>query len=86
MLLVRESAGVDGYDLCATSSYVIPSRGKDTIETGLVVSLPLGTCAWIAPRLAIKNFIDVGTRVTNSNYQGKTKVVLLNHFAKDFMI
>ena len=50
------------YDLCATGNYVIPSWGKGTVEMGLVVALPLGTYARIAPRsgLAIQNFIDVG--------------------------
>ena len=62
VLLARGSAGVVGYDLCVASNCVIPSRGKGTVETGLAVSLPLGTYARIAPRsgLAIRNFIDVG--------------------------
>ena len=59
---MRGSAGAAGYDLCAVTSCVIPSRGKGTVETRLVVALPLGTYARIAPRsgLAIHNFIDVG--------------------------
>ena len=43
VLPARGSAGAAGYDLCATSNCVIPSRGKGTIETGWVVSLPPGT-------------------------------------------
>ena len=62
VLPVRGSARAVGYDLCATSNCIIPSRGKGTIDTGLAVSLPPGTYARIAPRsgLAIRNFINVG--------------------------
>ena len=89
MLPVRGSARVAGYDLCAANSCVIPSWCRGTIETGLAVSLPQGTYAQIAPRsgLAIQNFINIGTGVVDSDYQGKIKVVLLfNHSIKDFAI
>ena len=88
MLLARGSVGAVGYDLCAASNCVIPSRGKGTIETGLVVSLPPGTYARIAPRLglAIRNFIDVGAGVVDPDYQSEIKVVLFNHSAKDFVV
>ena len=78
VLPARGSAGATGYDLCAASNYIIPSRGKGTVETGLVVSLPPGTYARIAPRsgLAIRNFIDIGARVVDSDYWGEIKVVL----------
>ena len=87
MLLVRGSAGAS-YDLCTANSCVIPSWCRGTIETGLAVSLPQGTYAQIAPRsgLAIQNFINVGTGVVDSDYQGKIKVVLFNHSIKDFAI
>ena len=88
VLSTRGSAGAVGYDLCATSNCAIPSRGKGTVEIGLAVSLPLGTYAWIAPhsRLAIRNFIDVGTGVVDSDYRGEIKVVLFNHSAEDFPV
>ena len=88
VLLARGSVGVVGYDLCAASNYVISSRGKGTVEIGLAVSLPPGTYARIAPRsgLAIRNFIDVGVGVVDSDYQGEIKVVLFNHSAEDFAI
>ena len=88
MLPVRGSAGAAGYDLCVAGSCVIPSRGKGTVETGLVVALPLGTCARITPRsgLVIRNFIDVGARAVDSDYQGKIKVVLFSHSTEDFKV
>ena len=59
-----------GYDLCAASNCVIPSWGRGTLEAGLVVSLPPGTYAQIAPRLglAIRNFTDIGVGVVDLDY------------------
>ena len=71
------SARVVIYDLCVASNCIIPSRGKGIVETGLAVSPPPGTYARIAPRsgLAIRNFIDVGAGVVDSDYWGEIKVV-----------
>ena len=88
VLLVRGSVGAAGYDLHVASSYVILCWGKGTVEIGLVVALPSGTYARIAPRsgLAICNFIDIGVGVVDSDYSDEIKVVLFNHFAKDFKV
>ena len=88
MLPTRASARAVSYDLCVASNCIIPSWGKGTIETALVVPLPLGTYAQIAPRLglAIRNFIGVGVGVVDSDYWGEIKVVLFNHSAEDFAI
>ena len=52
------------------------------------MSLPPGIYARIAPclGLATKNFIDVGVGVVDSDYQDEMKVILFNHFAKDFVV
>ena len=88
MLPVCGSAGAARYDVCATGNCVIPSQGKGIVETGLAVTLPLGTYVCIAPRsgLAICNFIDVGVGVVDLDYQGKIKVVLFHHSAEDFKV
>ena len=88
VLPVQGSAGAAGYDLCTASNYIIPSRGKETVETGLAVSLPPGTYTRIVPRLglAIRIFIDVGVGVVDSDYRGKIKVVLFNHYSEDFAV
>ena len=88
VLPVRGSARAAGYDLCAASNCIISSRGKGTVGTGLAVSLPPGTYARIAPRsgLAIRNFIDVGVGVVDSDYWGEIKVVLFNHSVEDFPV
>ena len=91
-LLVQGSAGATSYDLSAAGSCVIPSlipsRGKGIVETGLAVALPIGTYARIAPHsgLAIRNFIDVGAGVVDSDCQGEIKVVLFNHSVEDFAV
>ena len=58
------------------------------MDTGLAVALPAGTYARIAPRsgLAIRNFIDVGAGVVDSDYWGEIKMVLFNHSAEDFKV
>ena len=88
VLSSRGSVGAAGYDLCAASNCIIPSRGKGTVDTGLAVSLPPGTYARIAPRsgLAIRNFIDVGAGVVDSDYRGEIKVILFNHSVEDFAV
>ena len=57
------------------------------MDTGLAVSLPLGTYARIAPRsgLAYRHFIDVGVGIVDSDFQGEIKVILFNHFVEDFL-
>ena len=88
VLPVRGSAGAAGYDLCATDSCVIPSRSKGTVRIGLAIAFPSGTYARIAPhsRLAIRNFIDVGMAVVDSDYRGEIKVIFFNHSAEDFKV
>ena len=88
VLPMRGRAGAAGYDLCVAGNCVIPSQGKGTVGTGLVVALPAGTYARIAPRsgLAIHNFIDFGMGVVDLDYRGEIKVVLFNHSAEDFNV
>ena len=83
MLLARGSAGIAGYDLLSARNCVIPSQSKGTIKIGFAVSLPPGTYGQIAPYsgLVIRNFIDARAGVVYSDYWGKIKVVLFNHFA-----
>ena len=42
----------------------------------------------LAPRsgLAVKNFIDVGAGVIDSDYRGEIKVLLFNHSETDFQV
>ena len=76
---------------CTLSEYILNSlstaeQNRQTPKTS--VTLPLGTYAWIAPRsgLAIRNFIDVGAGVVDSDYWGEINVVLFNHSTEDFVV
>ena len=88
VLPVRGTTGAAGYDISAASGCVIPAHGKGSVDTGLVVSLPLGTYARIAPRsgLAYRHFIDVGAAVVDLDFRGEIKVILFNHFVEDFLV
>ena len=88
VLSKRGCEGVVGYDLSASYNCVIPSRGKGLVQAGLAISLPSGGYARIAHRsgLALKNFIDVGVGVVDSDYRGELTVVLYNHSEEDFKV
>ena len=88
MIPQHSTQGSASYDINAACSCVIPPKGKGVVQTGLAVSLPLGVYARIALHLglAIKNFIDVGAGVIDSDYRGEIGVVLFNHSAVDFPV
>ena len=79
-LPVKGSSFAAGYDLHASEAAVVPARGKALIPTGLAFAIPHGNYGRIAPRsgLAVKNFIDVGAGVIDSDYRGEVKVLLFN--------
>ena len=80
--------GSAGYDLFATQDFVIPSRGRGAVPTGISVEFPADYYLRIAPRsgLAYKSGIDVGAGVIDSDYKGEIKVILFNHTDVDFII
>jgi deoxyuridine 5'-triphosphate nucleotidohydrolase len=61
----RGSSLAAGYDLSSAYDYVIPAGGKGLVKTDLVIAIPHGTYARVAPRsgLALKKFIDTGAGV-----------------------
>ena len=79
-LPVKGSAFAAGYDLHASEATSVPASGKALVSTGLAFSIPHGNYGRIAPRsgLAVKNFIDVGAGVIDSDYRGEVKVLLFN--------
>ena len=66
------------YDLNATCSYNVIPRGKSVVQIGLEILLHTGFYTQVAPYLCfeIKNFINVGTRVIESNEKSETRVVV----------
>ena len=64
----------------ASEPATVPARGQALISTGLSFEIPVHSYGRVAPRsgLAVKNFIDVGAGVIDSDYRGEVKVLLRN--------
>ena len=79
-LPIRATPGSAGYDLSSVDSKTIAPGHRDLVATGLSISIPSGTYGRIAPRsgLAVRNGIQVGAGVIDSDYTGEVKVVLFN--------
>ena len=79
-LPVQGSPYAAGFDLHSSVADTVPARGQKLISTGLAFAIPYGNYGRIAPRsgLAVKNFIDVGAGVIDSDYRGEVKVLLFN--------
>lgn len=65
----RGSTLAAGFDLSSAYDAVIPARGKGLVKTDLVVAVPDGCYARVAPRsgLALKKFIDTGAGVIGTH-------------------
>ncbi|EFC42655.1 predicted protein [Naegleria gruberi] len=88
ILPVRSSEFAAGYDLASAYDYIVPAHDKLLVKTDLAVAVPHGYYGRVAPRsgLALKNFIDTGAGVVDSDYRGNLGVVLFNHGKEDFVI
>ncbi|MFQ5673815.1 MAG: dUTP diphosphatase [Nitrospinales bacterium] len=80
--------GDAGADLRASEDGVVPARGKEMIPTGIRIALPSGYVGLIWPRsgLAVKQAIDCGAGVIDSQYRGEVRVLLFNHSDQDVLI
>ena len=87
-LPIRSSAQAAGYDLAAAKAVIVPARGKALVPTDLSMKIPDGHYGRVAPRsgLAVKNFIDTGAGVIDSDYRGNVQVLLFNHSDQDFTV
>ncbi|VDN59969.1 unnamed protein product [Dracunculus medinensis] len=77
-----------GADLYSAQDCVVPAKGKYCVSTDLQLEIPQGYYGRVAPRsgLALKNFIDVGAGVIDSDYRGILKVLLFNFDSDDFQV
>ena len=84
----RGTPGSAGYDLYSIADAVIPSRGRVLVPTGIKIAVPDGYYGRIAPRsgLALKQGIETGAGVVDSDYRGEISVLLLNHSDVDVSI
>jgi dUTP pyrophosphatase len=85
---IRATKGSAGYDLSSVEHTIVPARGRTLIDTGLAFEVPMDTYIRICPRsgLAVKQGIDVGAGIVDSDYRGPVKVLLFNHGDVDFEV
>ena len=84
----KGSALAAGYDLVSSEDISVKSKTRQLVSTGISMAIPGGYYGRVAPRsgLAVKNFIDVGAGVIDSDYRGEVKVLLFNFSDIDFEI
>ena len=87
-LPIRGMAGLAGYDLAMAEAAVVPAHGKCLVKTGLSMALPPDCYGKTAPRsgLVLKQFVDVGPGVIDSDYRGELDVILFNFGDEDFIL
>jgi dUTP pyrophosphatase len=84
----QNSEGAAGYDLHASHAITIPAGNRSLVDTGISLEIPPSMAGLIWPRsgLAVKEGIDVGAGLIDSDYRGEIKVLLFNHSIFDFKI
>ena len=87
-LPTRGSSHAAGYDMYASAECTIEAGGRALVSTGLSIAVPEDCYARIAPRsgLAVKNGIQTGAGVVDSDYRGEVRVLLFNQGDKEFKI
>lgn len=77
---VRGTKFSAGYDLHCLEDITILPNGKYLADTGISMAIPPDHFGKIYPRssLALKNHIDVGAGIIDSDYRGKLGVLLFN--------
>lgn len=85
-LPTKGSEQAAGYDLYSVEQLTVGAKQKALISTGISMAIPQGNYGRVAPRsgLSVKNFIDVGAGVVDSDYRGEVKVLLFNFSDQDF--
>lgn len=77
----RGSTQAAGWDIYADEDVTIQPGKSNVVNTGISIASPSGTYVRLAPRsgLALRNGIDTGAGICDSDYRGEIKVVLFNH-------
>lgn len=80
--------GDAGADLRSAVDITIPAQGRALVATGIRLALPAGHVGLVWPRsgLAVKQGLDCGAGVIDSQYRGEVKVLLFNHSMDDHSI
>ena len=88
LLLTRKNPDDAGLDIKAMYNALVPAHGDAIIQTGIRVQIPRGYVGIIKSRsgLSVKNKIEVGAGVIDSNYRGELMVHLYNFGDSPFVI
>lgn len=88
LLLTRKNPDDAGLDIKAIYNMLVPAHGDAIIQTGIRVQIHRGYVGIIKSRsgLSIKNKIEVGAGVIDSNYRGLVMVHLYNFGDEDFYV
>lgn len=75
-----------GYDIYCNEKFYINRGERRLVSTGVFLAIPEGHYGRIAPRsgLAVRDGIDIGAGVVDSDYRGEVKVLLINDGDKSF--
>jgi dUTP pyrophosphatase len=76
----KMTPGSSGFDLYASNSIYLISRGRALVNTGIAIKIPEGYEGQIRPRssLSLKG-IDVAFGTIDSDYIGELKVTVVNN-------
>lgn len=77
-----------GYDLFSYDYKVIKAHSSELLSTKIKMRIPTGYYGRIASRsgLAVKNNIEVGAGVIDSNYRGEIFILLRNFSNSDYIV
>lgn len=77
-----------GLDIKSSQNIEVSPRSDALIRTGIHVQIPFGYVGFLKSRsgLSVKNKIEVGAGVIDSNYRGEIMVHLYNHGDAPFVI
>jgi dUTP pyrophosphatase len=77
----RGSSEAAGYDLYSYETGVILPGSKSIVDTKISMEIPKGYCGliWSRSGLSVKNSIETGAGVIDSDYRGSIMVILHNH-------
>lgn len=81
LLPTRATEGAAGYDIYSLHSGTIAPGAWALVQTGIQVAIPEGCVGLVWPRsgLAVRNGIDTGAGVIDSDYRGPLGILLFNH-------
>ena len=77
-----------GWDLFSANNCVILPNSQLLVPTDMAIKIPYGCYGRVAPRsgLAVRNRIDIGAGVIDSDYRGNVYVLMINNASTEFVV